>query len=301
MKVLPPIRTALFVPGNRPDRVDKAVRSEADAIIIDLEDAVPLSQKEETRPKVREKVLEYPQRRIIVRVNALGSGFFQGDLDEVIVDGLGCIMVPKVENGEDIKEINRLLVDSEDKKGIKTGFVSIIPLIESATAVQNISRIVSPGTDPARVFTVAFGAADYTLDLGIEITKGGDELTYARSRIPIACRAAGIDPPLDSPFMLDLKDLEALKADAKRAKQFGFQGKLCIHPNQIGPCHAVFSPTRGEILFAERVVQAFEDAEARGAGAIQVDGKFIDYPVVEKARRILELGKIIERGGYRQI
>jgi citrate lyase subunit beta/citryl-CoA lyase len=293
MDVFEPIRTALFVPGNRPDRVDKAVNSGADAVIIDLEDSVPLAQKEETRPKVREKIFEHRDRKIIIRVNALGSGLLQGDLDEVIVKDLNFIIAPKVESVEHINEIDRRLLDAEKKKGIEAGTVAVIPLIESARAVQNISRIISETTDSRRIVTVAFGAADYTLDMGIEMTREGTELSYPRSRIAVACRAAGIEPPLDTPFMIDLKDIEALKADAMRAKRLGFQGKLCIHPNQIEPCHAIFSPTREEILYAEKVVQAFEEAESKGVGAFQLDGKFIDYPVVNRSRRILKLAAAI--------
>ncbi|NQU14845.1 MAG: CoA ester lyase [Desulfobacteraceae bacterium] len=292
MKSFGPMRTALFVPGSRPDRVDKAAKSGADAIIIDLEDAVALSEKAIARPKVREKILEHVNKEIIVRVNGLDSGFIQEDLEAVIVEGLGCIIVPKVEDKEHVREIHRLLLAVEKEKGMEPGAIAIIPLIESARAIENVFEIVSERTLPARLFTVAFGAADYTLDMGIEITREGTELFYPRSRIPIACRAADIDPPLDTPFMIDLKDREALKADARRAKQLGFQGKLCIHPNQIEPCHEIFSPTREEILYAERVIQAFDEAEARGIAAIHLDDKFVDYPVVEKARRVLNLAKI---------
>lgn len=292
MKSFGPIRTALFVPGNRPDQVDKAVNAGADAVIIDLEDALALSEKAQARPKVREKILEHSNGRMIVRVNGLDSGFIQEDLEEVIVEGLGCIIVPKVDDKDHVREIHRLLLEVEKDKGMEPGAIAIIPLIESARAVENVFQIVSETTDPARLLTVAFGAADYTLDMGIEITKEGTELLYARSRIPIACRAAGIEPPLDTPFMIDLKDLEALKADARRAKQLGFQGKLCVHPNQIEPCHEIFSPTKEELLYAERVIRAFDEAEAKGVAAIQLDGNFIDYPVVEKARRVLNLAKI---------
>jgi citrate lyase subunit beta/citryl-CoA lyase len=294
MTAFGPIRTALFVPGTRPDRVDKALHSGADVIIIDLEDAVPLAQKEETRPKVRGKVLEHGGKKTIVRVNAIGSGFCQGDLDEVIVKELGCIMLPKVESPEQIHEINLRLLRAEEERGMPPGAVSVIVLIESARAVQNIFHLLSEKTEPVRVLTAAFGAADYSLDLGMEITKEGSELLYPRSRIAVACRAAEIEPPLDTPFMIDLKDMESLKADAMRAKQLGFQGKLCIHPNQIEPCHAIFSPTREEVLYAEKVIEAFEEAEAGGVAAIQLDGKFIDYPVVERARRTLELAKTIK-------
>lgn len=283
---LGPLRTALFVPGNRPDRVDKAVKTSADAVIIDLEDAVALTEKETSRPKVREKILEHAERKIIVRVNSLDSPFFKGDLAEVVTGNLACLMVPKVESAADVREINENLLKVEKEKGIVEGSVPIIPLIESAGAVQNVFRIAAEKTEPSRIYCVAFGSADYTLDMGIEITREGAELSYPRSRIAVASRAARIEPPLDTPFMMDLKDMEALKVDAGRAKQLGFQGKLCIHPNQIEPCHAIFSPTKEEILYAERVVQVFEEAEKEGSAAIQLDGKFIDYAVVERARRI---------------
>jgi len=293
MMELGPLRTALFVPGNRPDRVDKAVKTGADAVIIDLEDAVVLTEKEASRSKVRDKILEHAERKIIVRVNSLDSPFFEGDLAEVITGNLSCLMVPKVESAAHVREINENLLKVEKEKGIVQGTVPIIPLIESAEAVQNIFRIATEKTEPSRIYCVAFGSADYTLDMGIEITRDGAELSYPRSRIAVASRAARIEPPLDTPFMMDLKDMEALKIDAGRAKQLGFQGKLCIHPNQIEPCHAIFSPAKEEILYAERVVQVFEEAEREGSAAIQLDGKFIDYPVVERARRILKEAKLV--------
>ena len=283
------IRTALFVPGNRPDRVDKAVNTAADVVIIDLEDAVPYSQKQETRPVVHEKLLSHQKQSVLVRINALDTEFFQDDLNAVVVEGLCCIMVPKVETAAQILEINRELLKVEKHIGLQPGSVSIIPLIESALAVENIFQIVSQRTDPERLFTVAFGAADFALDMGFEITRSGEELFYPRARIAIACRAAGVEPPLDTPFMIDLKDLEALEADIKRACRLGFQGKLCIHPNQIDICNRLFSPSKEEIQYAQKVIQAFDEAEAGGSGVFQLEGKFVDRPVVERAKRILKI------------
>ena len=287
------IRTALFVPGNRPDRVDKAVNTDADVVIIDLEDAVPVALKNEARCVVREKILQHKDRRVFVRVNALDSEFMQEDLNEVLVDSLACIIIPKVENAAHIREINRLILGVERKKGIEPGTHSIIALIETAAGVEHAFRITSERTDPQRLYTVAFGAADFALDMGIEITKTGEELSYPRARLAVACRAAGVQPPLDTPFMIDLKDPEALEADAMRAKQFGFQGKLCIHPNQVECCNRIFSPTKDEIEYAQRVIQAFNEAQAGGAAVIQVDGKFVDYPVVERLKRIVKMAKRI--------
>jgi len=185
MKAFEFIRTALFVPGNRPDRVDKAVGTAADVVIVDLEDAVPYSQKKETRPVVRGKVLDYPERPVFVRVNALDTEYFQEDLDEVVVEGLACIIVPKVETAAQIQEINQSLLKVEKNKEIRPGSISIIPLIESALAVENVFQIVSQRTDPQRLFTVAFGAADFGLDMGFAVTKTGEELVYPRARLPL--------------------------------------------------------------------------------------------------------------------
>jgi len=290
---LGPIRTALFVPGNRPDRVNKAIATAADRVIIDLEDAVAVSQKEETRTLVSDKIIAHKDRGILVRINGLETDFFMGDLKAVVVKELGGIVLPKTENRHQVDKIHRLLVDFEKKQGLNAGGIAVILLTESALAIQNIFKILSAATELNREFLIALGAADYALDMGIEITKDGRELMYPRSRIAVACRAAGIPPPLDTPFMIDLKDIDALKDDAGRAKQLGFQGKLCIHPNQIEPCHVIFTPTAEEISFARRVVDAFEAEESCGAAAIQVDGKFVDYPVVERSRRILRLASRI--------
>jgi citrate lyase subunit beta/citryl-CoA lyase len=202
--------------------------------------------------------------------------------------------LPKTETSHQVEKINRLLVDFEKKQGLQAGSTAVILLVESALGVQNIFQISSAATELNREFIIALGAADYALDMGIEITKDGRELMYPRSRIAVACRAAGIPPPLDTPFMIDLKDIDALKDDAERAKQLGFQGKLCIHPNQIEPVHVIFTPSAEEISFARRVVDAFEAEEAGGSAAIQVDGKFVDYPVVERSRRILRLASKID-------
>jgi len=291
MKKLEFIRTALFVPGNRPDRINKAINTSADAVIVDLEDTVPPAIKAETRPVVREKILEHHSPRLLVRVNALDTEFVQDDLDELVVEGLACIILPKIEKPEHIQVAHRLLTDAEAKKGIPTGAISLIALIESALGIENAFRIVSEKTNPARLFTVAFGAADFTLDMGIEMTKAGEEIVYPRARLAIACRAAGIEPPLDTPFMIDLKDMKALEADAQSAKKLGFQGKLCIHPNQVDICNRIFSPTDKDIEQAHKIVAAFNQAEAAGTGALQVDGKFIDFPVVKQAQRILKIAE----------
>lgn len=291
MKTIGTLRTALFVPATRPDRVDKALSAGADVVIIDLEDAVAHALKDEAREIARKKVLEHAQRKLMVRVNALGSGHNRKDLESIADASLTGIMLPKVESGEQIREIHERLLDCERDCAIPSGSFCVVALIESARGVQNVFRIFSEPITPDREFLAAFGAADYSLDIGINISRDGAELHYPRSRMAVACRAAGKEPPIDTPFMIDLKDLDALRADARRAKGLGFQGKLCIHPSQVGPCNEIFSPTPEEILYARQVVETFEKSEAEGIGALQLNGKFIDYPVVERSRRIIRLSE----------
>ncbi len=283
------IRSALFLPGNRLDRLDKALGSGADFVIIDLEDAVPPGQKDQARADVAQKLSVTPGRKIIVRVNGLGTREFEADLKAVVGANLSGLLVPKIESATDIVRLNEVLLKVEAAAGLKPGNLPVIALIETARGVDSISQIAAVQTEPARLYTVAFGAADYSLDLGIELTLGGDELFYARSRLPIACRANDLAPPIDTPFMVDLKNIPALEADTIRARQLGFMGKLCIHPNQIEPVNAIFSPGMEEIALAKKIIHAYEASEAKGLGAIQMDGKFVDLPVVERARRTLRL------------
>lgn len=286
-----PLRTALFAPGNRQDRVEKALNLDADAVIIDLEDAVPIAEKESSRPMVRDVLNKYPGKRMYVRINALTTPFAEEDLEAVVSKNLKGIMLPKVESPDDIFEIDRLISKVEAKAGLQFGILEVIPICETAKGLEEAYHIASARPEHHRILTIAFGAADYTLDLGISLTREGKELEYPRSRLPVACRAGRIMPPLDTPWMIDLKDIDGLIADAKKAKAYGFMGKIVIHPNQIQPCHDVFTPSEDEINYAKKVIEAFEEAEKAGKAAIQLEGKFIDYPVVEKLRRVLELAQ----------
>ena len=287
------IRTALFVPGNQPDRVDKAVRTNADMVIMDLEDAVALAEKSEARQAVRQKIYQHAKRKLMVRVNALSTGLVDDDLGEILVPGLNAVMLPKVDDPRDIQRIDAMMTEIERDRGIDPGAVKVIGLVETALAVENAFRIASSVTESQRLYTLAFGAADFSLDMGIEMSKTGEALFYPRARLALACRAAGIAPAIDTPFMINLKDLEAFKADVQSGRSLGFGGKLCIHPNQVEICNRFYSPSKEEIAQAEKNIAAFEAAEKKGLAAIQVDGKFIDYPVVAQARRIIEMAAVI--------
>jgi citrate lyase subunit beta/citryl-CoA lyase len=285
------LRSALFVPGNRPERIDKAVATAADLVIIDLEDAVPIAEKRAVLPVVRQKLNEHGRRPIMVRVNALETGLTAGDLAGVAGPGLWAVMLPKVQNPADIIQMAQLLLAAESAAGLEAGSVGVVALVETALGVENAYAVAAARTDPPRLHTIAFGAADFSLDMGIKLSKNGEELAYPRARIAVACRAAGIAPPLDTPYMIDLKDREAFEADVRRGKSLGYGGKLCIHPNQVEFCNRAFAPSEAEVAFAVKVITAFDAAEAAGQAAIQVEGKFVDYPVVAKARRIVALAR----------
>ncbi len=287
------VRTALFVPGNRSDRVDKAVQTDADMIIMDLEDAVALGEKQAARRTVRNNIEKHADRRLMVRINGIETGLADDDLKEIIVPGLDAVMLPKVVDPSNIQHMDTKIAVLERERGMEEGSVKVIGLVESALGVEFAFQIASAATPTQRLFTLAFGAADYSLDMGIEMAKAERALCFARARLALSCRAAGIAPALDTPYMIDLKDMEAFSADVEYGKSLGFGGKLCIHPNQIEICNRLYSPDPDAIDNARRIVSAFETAEEQGLAAIRVDGKFIDYAVVAQARRTLEMAAAI--------
>jgi citrate lyase subunit beta/citryl-CoA lyase len=291
---LGPIRTALFVPGDNPRRMDKALTSEADAVIVDLEDAVSPGRKPEARRHAKGRLTVRPGKAVVLRVNAHPPEVLWDDLSVLSPNGPDAIMLPKVEDAAAIERIDASLSERERDCGRKEGTTALILLIETARGIRDLEAILRANLKFPRIYTAAFGAADYALDLGVELTFDGNELLYPRSLICVACRAAGLAPPLDTPFMIDLHSEDALINDARRSKQLGFQGKLCIHPGQIEPCHRVFSPSAKDISSCEQIVRAFQDAETRGIGALQHEGQFIDYPRYERARRIIQFNERVK-------
>ncbi|HTI82586.1 MAG TPA: CoA ester lyase [Acetobacteraceae bacterium] len=280
----PPLRTLLFAPGNHARRVEKALSLDANAVILDLEDAVAIVEKPATRGLVA-AALKRPRTGLLyVRVNAADTEFCYGDLTAVVQAGLDGIILPKVETPAALATIDWLLTQLERDRGLPHTSIDLIPIIETARGLQQLDAML--GT-PTRVHRVAFGAGDFTLDVNMTWSRSESELAHARAAIVTASRAAGIDAPLDTVWV-DLGDRDGLEASARTALALGFQGKMCIHPDQIAPVNRVFTPADAEIAFAERVCAAFARAEAEGSAAIQVDGKFIDYPIVYRAQRILE-------------
>jgi citrate lyase subunit beta/citryl-CoA lyase len=219
-----------------------------------------------------------------VRVNAADTEFCHGDFAAIVRAGLDGVILPKVESAATIQTIDWLLANLERERGLAPGGIDLVPIIETAKGLRDIDAILGAGT---RVKHCAFGAGDFTLDVNMIWSRAESELAYARARVVTASRAAGIEAPLDTVWV-DLQDEEGLEASTRCALALGFQGKMCIHPNQIAVVNRVFTPTNAEIDFAERVVAAFAEAEKAGSAAIQLDGKFIDYPIVYRAQRTLD-------------
>jgi citrate lyase subunit beta/citryl-CoA lyase len=283
-----PLRSFLFAPGNHARRVEKALSLDSDAVILDLEDAVATAEKPAAREAVAASFARPRSGLLYVRVNAVDTEFCYGDLLAIVRPGLDGVILPKVESAAGLATIDWLLAQLERERGLAHGAIDLIPIIETASGLDRLDVILGATLAAgARVRRVAFGAGDFTLDVNMVWSRGESELAHARAAIVTASRAAGIEAPLDTVWV-DLTDPEGLEASARTALGFGFQGKMCIHPDQIAIVNGVFTPTDAEIAFAARVAAAFTRAEAEGSAAIQLDGKFIDYPIVYRARRTLQ-------------
>jgi citrate lyase subunit beta/citryl-CoA lyase len=289
------LRSFLFAPGNHARRVEKALSLDADAVILDLEDAVATAEKAATRALIAAALQRHRTGQLYVRVNAVDTEFCYGDLVAVVRPGLDGIILPKVESAAGLATVDWLLAQLEREHGLASGAVDLVPIIETARGLNGIDAILAAGT---RVRRVAFGAGDFTLDVNMRWSREEAELAYARAKVVTASRAAGIEAPFDTVWV-DLKDPAGLEASTRTALGLGFQGKMCIHPDQVPIVNAVFTPSDAEIAFAERVVAAFERAEAEGSASIQLDGKFIDYPIVYRAQRVLQQVAAVRGRGQR--
>ncbi len=283
----------LFAPGNHPRKVEKVFGVGADAVILDLEDAVAIDEKVAARQAVLEALKKPRPCKGYVRVNALDTPFCYGDLLAVVGRWLDGVVLPKAESAAHVLTVDWLLTQLERERDLPAGGIDLIPIIETGRGVAAVKEIAGSGP---RVKRLAFGAADYTRDIGMRWTLEEGELAPTRAAIVLASRVAGIESPIDTPFLHVGKHRDSLHRTTELARDIGFQGKLCIHPEQIDPVNRVFTPTEKEIAEARKIVEAFAAAEAGGSASIQVDGQFVDYPIVEKAKRTLEMARQISSG-----
>lgn len=288
------LRSFLFAPGNHPRRVEKALALDADAVILDLEDAVAVSEKVATRKIVLDALARPRRCKGYVRVNGLTTPWCMGDLMEMVRPGVDGIVLPKVESASDLRTADWLIGNLERERGLPLGGIDLMPIIETALGFARLDRILdleALNANPAggRVKRLSFGAGDFTHDVGMTWTPGEDELTDLRVRLIVASRAAGLEAPIDTVW-IHLRDPEGMRRSIERSLRLGFQGRLCIHPDQVSLVNQVFTPSDAEIASAERLVAAFREAEGAGLAAIQVDGVFVDYPIAYRAQRILAIG-----------
>jgi citrate lyase subunit beta/citryl-CoA lyase len=265
-------RSFLFVPGNRPERFAKALASGADAVIIDLEDAVPLDAKDTARTALRNAWKDFDaaeRARLLVRVNPAGTPWHAADLAAVAsLTGLGALMLPKAENAQQVEQ------------AFRTSSMLVVPLIESAEGVGQMDAIARA----AGTLRLGLGHIDLQADLGMRCGPDEAELAPVRLAMVVASRRAGLPAPVDG-VTTATQDAEVLAADAHRSRRFGFGAKLCIHPAQVAGVHQALAPTEAECDWARRVLAA---EVAAGGGAFSVDGKMVDPPVLLLARQILQ-------------
>ncbi len=281
-------RSLLFIPGNNPGMLMGADIHGADAVIFDLEDAVAPTEKDAARILVRNAMRAMPDLgvEVVVRVNPLATDYFIKDIQTMVPLHPALIMPTKVASAEDVAHISAAVAAAEQANSMPEGSISLLPLLETAQGIENAYAIA--GCDP-RVKGLLLGAEDLSSDLQAIRSKRGVEILYARGRIVMAARAAGVEV-YDTPFT-DVNDAEGMAEDARLARALGFSGKAVISPRHVEAVNAAFTPTEDEIIYAREVMLAIAEAQQQGRGAISLRGKMVDKPIVDRAQRVLATAK----------
>jgi citrate lyase subunit beta / citryl-CoA lyase len=285
-------RTLLFAPGSRPELLAKAQLGDADAMIFDLEDSVPLNAKDEARKNIADALAAGLKKPMFLRISNPRAGDFMADLQVLanassLVNVAG-VVLPKADDAEDIQAVAKALKDVESKHNMQEGTLSILPLIETCLGLRNGFDIAKASP---RVIGMALASAeqgDFMVDLGGRWTPRSLALAYPRSKLVVDARAAGVQWLVDGVFM-NLKDTDMLREECLIARELGFVGKMAIHPTQVDVMHTVFSPSDLEVAYARGLIAAFRDGEARGVGAVKYEGMMVDYANVRLAERTLAL------------
>ena len=281
-------RTLLFVPGNNPGQLVKAEIYGADSVIFDLEDAVSVHEKDAARDLVRHYLLAMrPDNcRVGIRINAQDTPYYEKDVRAMVPLKPDFLRLPKSETAENMQKLDALITECEKKAGIEAGSVKIVATIETALGVYNAFQIAKGSP---RVIAIGLGAEDFRTDMKMTRSDDGQEILFARNLISLSAHAAGV-MPLDYVYS-NFANMEGFTADVKFGKMLGFTGKSVIHPSQVPLVHEVYNPTDKEIEHAKRVVAAYNEAMARNAGVVALDGKMIDMPIVTRAKNTLEYAK----------
>jgi citrate lyase subunit beta/citryl-CoA lyase len=287
-----PLRSLLFVPGNKPRMHEKAAASGADGLLFDLEDSVPPAEKPAARGMVREALGKTRGLACYVRVNAEGSPWFAEDVDAVVCGALDGIMLPKAEQGAAVRKADGLLAAAEARAGVPAGRAEMILQIETALGVRNTYELIAASRRVASVCPGTARDGDLQRDLGASWSLNGPELAYARGKVVLDARAAGIAYVLDGVFA-DFQDDEAFLAEASMSRRMGYFGKTLIHPRQIPLAHRAFTPTAAEVAYYRKLLEAFEAAAAQGSAAVSLDGTMVDIAMAARARAFLALADAV--------
>ncbi|MBO8140842.1 MAG: CoA ester lyase [Firmicutes bacterium] len=281
---LPAWRSLLYVPAHVDRFVEKASARGADAVILDLEDSVPATEKERAREKARHAaaMLANDGVDVLVRINRPWRWAIR-DLEAVVGPGVRAVVVPKADSAAHIKLLGEVVGELERERDVPWGSTGVVALIESAEALRDAHAIA--GADP-RVVALMLGSEDFAAATGMD--PDGEGVLYAKLQIVLAARACGIVPLGLAGSIANYKNAEQLRSIARKSRSLGFEGSPCVHPAQIPILNEAFSPSAEEVAHAQNVVQAYERASAQGIGALEVDGRMVDVPVVERARRVLE-------------
>jgi citrate lyase subunit beta/citryl-CoA lyase len=285
-------RSALFVPVNVPRFVEKAHARGADAIILDLEDSIGPAEKPAARRLLRDAARECARggADIEVRINKPYALTVE-DLDAAVWPGVDTILVPKAESAREIATLDALITERELARGMPLGGVQLSIAVETALGLYNAVEIALASS---RTVAIALGSEDFTLDIEVEPSKAGEEYLFGKAQMIIVARLAGVQPHGIIGSIADYGDLDAMATAIRRARAMGYMGASCIHPAQVAPLNTYFSPAAGEVERARKVVTAFEAAVAEGRASVGVDGKMVDVPVAERARRLLARAAAIE-------
>ena len=283
-------RSMLFLPGNNPNMLINGNCLGSDAVIFDLEDAVSPAEKDAARILVRNtmRYMDFRGCEIIVRINSIDTAYWRADIDAILPYKPQLILLPKTGSAADVLAADAYMSEVEAKLGFEKNTVGLMPLIETAMGVENAYAIASAAE---RVKALFLGAEDLTADLQCKRTKEGREIEYARTRLVVAARAAGVDV-YDTPFT-DVNDDEGIWTDAQLAKALGFTGKASISPRHVEVINQVFSPTPKEVDYAYEVMDAIALAKEQGKGAIALHGKMIDAPIVARAQRTIDMANAL--------
>jgi citrate lyase subunit beta/citryl-CoA lyase len=294
MAIMKPLRSLLFVPGNKPAWMEKAPQYGADALILDLEDSVPYADKDAARILVRQAIDNLSARghTLFVRINPLETDMTGDDLGAVVCTGLTGLLPPKVETVDDVQQLDTLLAYFEHREGMMPGSIALIPTLETAKGIRNAYDIALASP---RVASIAGGAGkggDTNRSLGYRWTREGVETLFIRSKVVLDARAAGIEYPLVASWF-DVGDLDGLIADAQRNRQLGFSGMLLIHPSHVAPVNQIFTPSAEELAYYKGLLEAMKAAEAQGTAAVTYQGAMVDIAMARTAEQVLEFARAV--------